>query len=124
MRHAPAGRKNGLRRFLDPPVVRHVDDERIVRQPLAVDEPEELSARLVEPLAHGVIAGQRFLPTRLRILVEETLRWIVGRVRQKRRVPDKKRLGVGLLRGLLDEVEDGLSRLNLEIQVHLTPSFS
>ena len=93
--------------LLDPAVVGHENDERIVAELLLVDVTQQLAAGLIEPLAHRLVARHvNGLALRL-VFRQQPLRRIVGRVRKKGRVPDKERL---LARGI-DEVENWLEPL-------------
>ena len=67
---------------------------------------DQLAAGFIEPLAHRVVFGDPVRNSLRLILLEEPSRRIVWRVRQKRRVPDEKRLLVR--HRAIDEIKDRL----------------
>ena len=99
--------RGGLAEFI-PAIVGQVEHQGVVVDTLVLQVFHQVAAGFVEPFHHGVVLG---LLGRLNVgvFVQKTLRRVVGRMRQKRRVPDEE--GLLVLDRLIHEVVDGLHGL-------------
>ena len=94
---------------MNPAVIGDINDQRFLRQPLAVEKIEQLAHGAVEPFHVTPVTGQMLALRQRRVVIDECLRWIVRVVRQHRRIPDKKWLAIGMAG--VHKIVDRLQRL-------------
>lgn len=92
--------------MLDPTVVADIDHQGIPGETAILEVIDQLTAGFIEPLHHGVIAGDKIGGDALGLVfLKEAVGWVVGVVGEEGGVPDEKRLLGG--DGLINEREDG-----------------
>ena len=96
-----------MRGFLDPAIIADEDDQRILVEPVLLQVSHELTYGLVEPLAHRVVAGELYRSPWGLIFLQKTIRRRMGCKREKRGVPDEKKI----VPGAFDEIENRLQAL-------------
>ena len=78
--------------FLNPSVVGKIDDERVAGGAALLQVLHQLAHRFIQPFDVGVVASDISRKITDGILRQQALGWIVRRMRQKGRIPQKERL--------------------------------
>ena len=77
---------------MDPTIIGYENHQRVLPEFVVIEVVHQIAARFIKPIAHRIVTSQRLRSPRFSILIKKSLRWVVGSVGQKRRIPDEERL--------------------------------